>query len=468
MNRSPVAHEPQAPITVGLVSLGCPKNLVESETLLAELAQAGLALTADEAQADVLIVNTCGFLQSAQAEAAEIIDRLAARKFPRGNCRCLVIMGCWSQIAGDEILARWKQVDAVVGVNDRDRIVPIIQKTLAGHPSRTTLAHARCRPLGPEDERFRLTPVHWCYLRISEGCSQRCTFCSIPAIRGPYRSKPLDQIVDEARTMIGSGVKELILIGQETTNYGNDLGYPNGLAKLLARLNRLRGIDWIRLMYTYPANFTDAAIDALARLDRVVKYIDIPLQHINDRILKRMGRRIDRAGTIRLLEKLRARIPGLTLRTTLIVGFPGETDAEFRELCDFVREFRFDALGAFAYSPEPGTAAARLPGQVPEKTKRRRLDELMTLQRRIAQAAARRHIGESFPVYIEPTPSTRKMVIARSARQAPEVDPVTLVPRRDLAPKNTVPGTRLWVQCTGTRGYDLVARPIRTPAHGAR
>ena len=224
---------------------------------------------------------------------------------------------------------------------NRARIVSLIQKTLAGRQPRVALAGSRCRPLPPEAERLRLTPAHWCYLRISEGCSQRCTFCSIPCIRGPYRSKPMDQILEEARTMIASGAREIILIGQETTNYGKDLGYKNGLAKLLTWLDRLRGIDWIRLMYTYPGQLFRCRRSRPSReLEHVVKYIDIPLQHINDRILKRMGRRIDRERNDRSARQAAVgRIPELTLRTTLIVGFPGETDAEFQELYDFVRAY---------------------------------------------------------------------------------------------------------------------------------
>jgi len=449
-------------LTVGLVSLGCPKNLVESETLLAELAQEGLAVTGDYAQADVLIVNTCGFLQSAQAEAADVVQELIRLKFPKGRCRCLIIMGCWSQIAGKEILARWKQVDAVVGVNDRSKIPAIIQEVLTGTKERFALSDKRTRAWGSEATRLRLTPGHWCYLRISEGCSQRCTFCGIPDIRGSYRSKPMDIIVDEAKTMIDDGARELILIGQETTNYGNDLDIKNGLSKLLTKLNRIRGVDWIRLMYTYPANFSDATIRAVAELDHVVKYIDIPLQHINDRILKRMGRRINREETEKLLDKLRKNIPNLTIRTTMIVGFPGETPEEYQELHDFVRDFRFDALGAFAYSPEPETRAAAMPNHIPEKVKLQRLDDLMKLQRKIAFAKAKEQVGRRFDVYIEPTPANQKMIVARSARQAPQVDPVTLIPRTALSAKKATPGTRLSVQCVQSRGYDLVAKPVRS------
>jgi ribosomal protein S12 methylthiotransferase len=460
MKGKTLEQEVAAVRTVGLVSLGCPKNLVESETLLADLAGAGYVVTGEYAAAEVLIVNTCGFLQSAQTEAGGVVAELSRLKYPKGNCRCLIVMGCWSEIAGRKILARWKKVDAVVGVNEKHKIPSIIEKVLGGSKMRPALAGGRCLPLESEEARLRLTPRHWCYLRISEGCSQRCTFCAIPDIRGRYCSKAFKTVIDEAKTMAADGAREIILIGQETTNYGNDLGMKNGLAKLLTRLDKIPGVDWIRLMYTYPANFTEATVRAIGELKHVAKYVDLPLQHINDRILKRMGRRIDRARTVDLLHKLRSAVSDIAIRTTLIVGFPGETDEEFEELFEFVREFEFDALGAFAFSPEPGTPAAKLSGQVPEKVKLLRLDRLMKLQRGIAYARARRQIGKKFDVFLEPTPAGRKMIVARSSRQAPQVDPVTLIPRDQISGKKATPGRKLRVQCTATRGYDLIAKPL--------
>ncbi len=461
MKQKNTGYEEYEPATIAMVSLGCPKNLVESETLLGELAQAGLAVTNDYAWADVLIVNTCGFLQSAQAEAAEVIDQLSQLKYPAGRCRCLIVMGCWSQIAGKEILSRWKEIDAAIGVNDRASIVPVIVKTLGEKPRRIVQTTQKYLAMESESTRLRLTPQHWCYLRISEGCSQRCSFCRIPAIRGGYRSKPLATIIDEAKTMIADGTRELILIGQETTNYGSDLNLKDGLAQLLRRLNKLPGIDWIRLMYTYPANFTDATINAIAELEHVVKYVDIPLQHISENILNRMGRRIGKDDTLKLMEKLRTRIPNLNIRTTLIVGFPGETEQDFDELYNFVRDFKFQAMGAFAYSPEPGTKAAKLKDQIPQDIKLARLDRLMKLQRKIAFAHAKEKVGQKFDVYIEPTPAGRKYIIARNSHQAPQVDPVTLIPRDQLTTKFTRPGTKLTVQCTASRGYDLIAKPAK-------
>jgi ribosomal protein S12 methylthiotransferase len=462
LNTLKKSEEVYEPAAVAMVSLGCPKNLVESETLLAELAQAGLAVTGDAEWADVLIVNTCGFLLSAQEEAAEIIEQLRQLKYPAGRCQCLIVMGCWSQIGGKEILSRWPEVDAVVGVNERAKIVPIILRVLNEEsPEQFLLTSKKTLAMTSEATRLRLTPQHWCYLRISEGCSQRCAFCSIPDIRGNYRSKPMKIILDEAKTMAADGVKELILIGQETTNYGNDLDIKNGLAALLRKLDKIDGLDWIRLMYTYPANFTDATIKAIAELERVVKYVDIPLQHISDRILKQMARRIDQADTLKLMEKLRKNVPEIAIRTTLIVGFPGETDAEFEELYNFVKNFEFEAMGAFAYSPEPGTRAAKFKNQVPEEVKAERLDRLMKLQQKIAFAKAKAKIGRKFDVYIESNSPKRKFIEARHAGQAPEVDPVTLIPRKALSAKLTTPGSKLKVQFTASHGYDLIAEPVR-------
>jgi len=389
-------------VTVALASLGCPKNLVESETMLGELASAGFVVTGDYSQADVIVVNTCGFLRAAQQEAAEVIGEMAAYK-QRGNCRALIVAGCWAQLAGRELIKRFPYVDAVVGVNDRQYLAEAVVESLGG---RGIVAVGKYRPgrsLAADVGRLRLTAAHWAYLRISEGCSQKCTFCTIPAIRGPYRSKPIKDVVTESKELIADGVRELVLIGQETTNYGRDLKQNTDLAALLRRLNRLAGLEWIRLMYTYPANFSDSTIRALAELDGVVKYVDLPLQHISDKMLRAMGRRIDRAGTEALLERLRRQVPGIAIRTTMLVGFPGESEEDFKELLDFVRQFEFDALGAFAFSPEPDTAAARLPGKVPEQEKLRRVDELMRL----------------------PTE-----------------------------------GAGLRVKCTASRGYDLIAEPI--------
>jgi len=451
-------------MTCALVSLGCAKNLVESEVMLADLALAGAALTGDYADADVLIVNTCGFLQLAQREAADTIDELTAYKAPAGRCRCLVVAGCWSQIASAEILARWPAVDLVIGVNDRRRLVGAVGRVLGRDGCRVTRVSTRTGRLPREATRLRLTPRHWAYLRISEGCSQGCSFCTIPRIRGRHRSKPEGQVLAEARALVEDGAHELVLIGQETTSYGRDLGRGRNLARLLDRLNQVPGLDWIRLMYAYPAHFSTAVMDAIARLDHVVKYVDMPLQHISDPVLARMNRGVTRSATEALLGKLRDRVPGLVLRTTMMVGFPGETEAEFRELIEFVKAFPFDALGAFVFSPEPGTKAARLPGQVDEATKQARLDELMRTQQRIAFRRAKAWVGRRFDVYVEGPADRPGWLVARHSGQGPEVDPVTLVGPARGRRLSAGPGDRLRVQCTAIRGYDLVALPLARDA----
>ncbi len=450
------ADEHQA--VVAIASLGCAKNLVESEVLLADLAEAGCVVTGDYSEADIIVVNTCGFLKSAQNEAADTIDELVKLKVPEGQCQCLVVAGCWSQIAADEICQRWAEVDAVIGVNDRQRLVEVVEQALSGG-GRTVAVSRRADTIRDESTRFRMTPEHWAYLRVSEGCSQRCTFCKIPQIRGGYRSKPLDAIVAEAEQLVASGVKELVLIGQETTGYGRDIGVKNGLATLLEKVNGVGELDWIRLMYTYPGNFDDSAISAIADLEKVVKYIDMPLQHINDRILEAMGRGTTRAVTEQLLTKLRDRVDDIALRTTMIVGFPTERDDEFNELLRFVRDFEFEALGAFAYSPEPGTIAESMEGQIDEQVKAERLDRLMRAQHAIAKRKVKAWLGKTFSVYVEGERFDRKYAIARHAQQAPEVDSATLISHADLKRVSAGSGTKLTVKCTRTLDYDLVARP---------
>ena len=464
----PIFEETTETVTVAMASLGCAKNLVESEVMLADLAMAGLTITGDYAQADVIVVNTCGFLQLAQQEAAETIRQLSGYKSPQGRCQCLVVAGCWSQIGAKDILERWPDVDVVIGVNDRRRLVQAIAETLSGK-KRTVHVRRQADSMPTESTRFRLTPAHWAYLRISEGCSQKCSFCTIPRIRGPYRSKSPDQIVREARQLVETGVKELVLIGQETTNYGRDAGLKGGLAKLLKRLNRVSGLDWIRLMYTYPANFEPSTIAAIADLEHVVKYVDIPLQHINDRILKLMNRQVDRATVEKLLDEIRKRIPEVAIRTTMIVGYPSETEDEFRELVQFVKDFEFDALGAFVFSPEPGTKAARMKDQLDERIKRRRADILMRTQRSVVRRTLGKWIGRTLDVYVEPTDNRRASLIARHSRQAPEVDAVTLIPKQSLGRRVSAgPGDKLQVKCIATRGYDLVAEPTQNPNMSGR
>lgn len=447
--------------TVAFVALGCAKNLVDSEKMLGQLAEAGVAITGDESDADVIVINTCGFLEASRTEAHEAIAQ-AVRQKETGRCKRVVVAGCLVQRDGERLLEDVPGIDALVGVHQREDVVKAVLKTSPRGKGRKPAG--RCKPdlyLGEyyphfdvDTARLRLTPRHYAYLRISEGCNQKCTFCTIPSIRGPLHSKPVDVILDEARELINDGVLELNLIGQDTTSYGQDTGYAPGLAGLLHELDRLDGVRWIRLLYVYPSIFTDEMIDAIAECERMVKYVDIPLQHINDRMLKAMHRRVTRAQTERLLERIRRRIPGVAIRTTFISGFPGETEAEYRELLDFVKEAGFSAVGVFPYSHEPDTPAGRMKGQLPTEEKEARANAIMEAQQKVAFAQAAGQIGKAFDVLIDARADKNRFV-ARHAGQAPEVDSVTYVTGRKLEP-----GRMVRVLCHKSDEYDLLARPM--------
>ncbi|MBK8913530.1 MAG: 30S ribosomal protein S12 methylthiotransferase RimO [Phycisphaerales bacterium] len=457
---SALSTELSAPV-VGFVSLGCAKNLVDSEKMLGQLAEAGCVITGDESAADTIVVNTCGFLESSRQEALGVIHELGERK-RAGTLRRIVVAGCLVQRDGEKLREWAPEIDALVGVNNRDDIVRAVwrmdrdaalDRFLGDYHPTALDAPGRWSDQG----RVRLTPSHYAYVRISEGCNQKCTFCTIPSIRGPMHSKTPTELLAECRELIADGARELVLIGQDTTSYGGDIGYAPGLAGLLRELNAgCEGARWIRLMYVYPSVFTDEMIDAIASCERVVKYIDMPLQHINDRMLKAMHRRVTRAQTIALIEKLRARIPGVSIRTTFIVGFPGETEAEFGELLEFAQDFGFDAAGAFMYSREPETPAGRMREQHDESLLRDRYERFMLVQREVALAAAKRWVGREFDVLVDADdPEDARGALARHAGQAPEVDGACILP--DGAP---AVGEFVRVRCTATDEYDLVTTPV--------
>ncbi len=477
--------------SVAFVSLGCPKNLVDSERMLGLLAEDGLAITPRHDQADAIVINTCGFLEASKEESLREI-RQAAEMKEKGRCRRLVVAGCLVQRHKTRLLAEVPEIDRLVGVFDREHIVQAVRgkenpRSEHGHylgkyhdlskelhESDASRAQDRLRHAGTqarndqsarrlpvfEDDRarLRLTPRHYAYLRVSEGCNQGCSFCTIPSIRGPMRSKPLEQILAEGQELAADGAVELNLIGQDTTSYGTDIGYTAGLAGLLRMLDRKLAADvrWIRLMYAYPSCFTDEMIRAVADCNRVLKYIDIPLQHINDQMLARMKRRVSRKETETLLDKLRKWVPGIALRTTFITGAPGETEAMHRELLRFISDFGFDMMGVFAYSREPGTPMGRMEEQVPEEIKRERLDALMRAQQKVAFARARAMIGKTVEVLVD-KPAGRDDDdgwVARSRSQAPEIDSHVLVCGDGLHA-----GRMLEVHVTGSEGYDLRAEP---------
>jgi ribosomal protein S12 methylthiotransferase len=476
---SPAKNKPIR--SVAFVSLGCPKNLVDSERMLGLLAEDGLAITNDASRADAIVVNTCGFLEASKTESLEAIREAVAMK-TGGQCKRVVVAGCLVQRHKTKLLSEVPQIDRLVGVFDREHIVEAVRgkenpRQEHGHflgkyhdLSRELAQAAGIRsqesevketktnrlPVFEDDRaRLRLTPRHYAYLRISEGCNQGCSFCTIPSIRGLMRSKPVEHILAEAKELAADGAVELNLIGQDTTSYGTDIGYGLGLSGLLKTLDReLKDVHWLRLMYAYPSCFSDEMIKTIAGSSRVVKYIDMPLQHINDDVLTRMKRRVSRKQIETLLTKLRDWVPGIVIRTTFIAGSPAETDAQHDELVKFVKDFGFDMMGVFPYSPEPGTPMGRMDGQVPDAVKQARVEELMLAQQDVAFAKAEQMKGRALDVLID-RPAGRDEEdgwVARSAFQAPDIDSATFVHGKGLHA-----GQLVQVKVTDYQGYDLVA-----------
>jgi ribosomal protein S12 methylthiotransferase len=439
-------------IAVGFVALGCPKNIVDSERMLAQIAEAGMLITADPSQADVVVINTCGFIEPAKVESLEAIAQAVTDK-RRGNVRKVVVAGCLSQRLGQGLLDEVEGIDAVMSLDERDSIVQIVRRTLAGqHPF--VYERPPANAIADDRARLRIGPVHSAYLRISEGCNHRCSFCTIPAIRGPFRSKPQEMVLEEARELVASGAVELNLIGQDTTLYGRDLGAGAGLARLLGELEQVPQLAWIRLLYAYPTGITDDIIGAVAKSEKVVRYLDIPIQHASDKMLKAM-RRPDTAEALRsLVERLRAAMPDVVLRTTLIVGFPGETEREFSELVEFVEWARFDALGAFTFFPEAGTPAAELPDQVSDEVKQARLERLMLAQQKIAFAKNEARIGSRLTCLVDEIDDEGNGY-GRFYGQAPDIDSICVI---EGCPGDV--GRWVDVRVVGARDYDLVAERI--------
>jgi ribosomal protein S12 methylthiotransferase len=450
--------------TVGFIALGCPKNLVDSERMLAQIAQAGFLIAAEPERADIVIINTCGFIAPARDESLEAIAQ-AVRAKQRGRVQKVIVAGCLSQRAGAELLREAQGIDAIVGLEQRDAIVRIIRETLAS-PEPSVYLGPIPRTITDDRVRLRIGPAHSAYLRISEGCNHRCSFCTIPAIRGPYRSKPPKSILEEAKELVSSGAIELNLIGQDTTVYGRDLGVKAGLVSLLPQLEAIPDLAWVRLLYAYPTGITDALIRTIAESTKVVHYLDIPIQHASDPILRAM-RRPDTNGRLRkLIEKLRRAIPDIVLRTTLIVGFPGETQKEFGELAEFVRWARFDALGVFMFYPESGTAAAEFPDQVPDEVKQARREELMLMQQEIAFARNERRVGSRLRCLIDSVDS-RGVGRGRFYGQAPDIDSLCIIKGRSSTRRRSTrlaPGRFVDVEVTGTQDYDLLATQIPVEA----
>ncbi len=403
------------PTTVAIVSLGCPKNLVDSEKMLANLAEGGCLVAAPMEDADVIVVNTCGFLSAAKDESLDVISEALDYK-KTGRASRVVVAGCLVNRDAEKLYEIAPGIDAIVGVNNREEILTAV----LGDEKLSRTDECEGEILS-DAGRFRLTPPHTAYLRISEGCSQRCTFCTIPAIRGPFRSKRPEDVITEAKELIADGAVELNVIGQDTTNYGADLNENIDLAGLISSLNELDGVNWIRLMYAYPKRFSDELIEAMAQCQRVVPYVDLPLQHISDSVLKGMGRRVTRAQTEQLLQKLREKVPGINIRTTFIVGFPGETEQNFEELLDFVKAFRFDSLGVFEFSPEEGTPSVKLPNHVPDEIKASRAEQIMLAQQEIVFDQNHSRVGQAIEVLVDGI-DENGYCVARHPGQAPDID----------------------------------------------
>lgn len=458
---------------IGFVSLGCPKNLVDSEVMMGLAQQAGHSLTHDASEAEVLVVNTCAFIDAAKKESIDAILEMAQQK-KNGQCRRLVVTGCLAERYRDDLRKELPEVDAVLGTNEVPAIVAAIGGAVAGADVPTAARPAGAVPLtlhrrapdaaspylyDAETPRRLTTPAHFAYVKIAEGCNYKCAFCIIPQLRGAYRSRPIESILQEARGLAARGVRELLLVSQDTTYYGNDLGERNALPRLLRQLNEVEGLRWIRPLYLYPTTVTTDTLTAMAECDKVCKYVDLPLQHAADTVLRRMRRPGTRASYERLIEKTRRLVPGVTLRTTFIVGFPGETDAEFEELCGFVEAVGFDHVGVFAYSHEEGTAAGRLIDDVPRRVKEERRRQLMSLQRKHVTRANRQKVGQRVQVVVDgPSPEHELVLKGRLAGQAPDIDPVVYFSEAD--PSAWQPGDLVAAEVVAARGYDLVVRPL--------
>ena len=435
------------------VSLGCDKNLVDTEVMLGLLAQKGHQMVDSEELADVIVVNTCCFIHDAKEESIQTILEMAEYK-KEGTLKALIVTGCLAQRYKQEILDEIEEVDAVLGTTSYDKIVDAIEEALKGNKS-LELQDIDALPF-VESKRLVTTGGHFAYLKIAEGCDKHCTYCIIPKIRGNFRSVPIERLLKEAEELVEQGVKELILVAQETTLYGKDIYGEKSLHILLKKLCKINGLRWIRILYCYPEEITDELIQVIKEEDKICKYLDLPIQHACDNVLKRMGRRTSKAQLIEIVEKLRREIPGIALRTTLITGFPGETVKQHEELMEFVDEMEFDRLGVFTYSPEEDTPAANMPDQIEEGVKEDRQAELMELQQEIAFELAENMIGKEVMVMIEGKVADENAYVGRTYMDAPNVDGLIFVETNE----EMMSGDFAKVKVTGALEYDLIGEII--------
>jgi ribosomal protein S12 methylthiotransferase len=472
-------------VKVGFVSLGCPKNLVDGEVMLGLAERAGHVITAEASDADAIVVNTCAFIDRAKEESIEAILEMARLK-QDGRCRRLVVTGCLAERYRDELQREIPEIDAVLGTGDVPEIVDALngaRRPAEAVATRVSFFRSRedagastkpqvetTRPHAPptylydaSTPRLLTTPRHYAYVKVAEGCDYTCSFCIIPTLRGSYRSRAEDSIVAEAEMLAARGVRELLLISQDTTFYGIDRGERGALARLLRRLNRIDGLSWIRMLYLYPTTITDDVLDAMAECEKVCRYVDLPLQHASDTVLKRMRRPGTRRGYDALLARIRTRLPDVTLRTTFIVGFPGETEADVNQLADFVTATGFDHVGVFTYSHEDGTRAHAFDDDVPADAKAARRDRLMSLQADLVTERLAQRVGTTVDVMVDgPSTESELVITGRLAGQAPEIDSVVVF--TDCDPTSLERGRIVQACVTGANGYDLVAAPLPTPS----
>lgn len=458
-SKTPAGDSSSARGRYAVISLGCPKNLVDTEQMLGRLDQDGYAMVDSVDSADFVVVNTCGFIDSAREESLGAIDEMLALK-RAGKIRNVVVTGCLAERQQGKLLEARPEIDAMVGVFGRNEIVSVIDRLQSGVEEQEKVF--RPAPIKPLSDAVRraVTPRHFAYLKVSEGCDRLCTFCAIPKMRGKHYSKPIEQVIDEAKRLGDSGVREVVVVAQDTTYYGKDLYGQPRLTELLTELDKIDSIDWIRLMYFYPMYIDDRLVDTLAGAERILPYIDMPLQHASDTMLKRMARKTTRSLQEEILGNLRSRIPNLVMRTTMITGFPGETDDDIDQLCDFVGQQRFEHLGVFTYSVEEDTPAARLPNRVPAEVAKARHDRLMAIQQQVAFEWGESRVGSVEDVIIDsPLADQDGVWIGRTYAEAPDIDGIVYVSGVD--PENPI-GVGSLVPCeiVATDGYDLIAAPL--------
>ena len=435
------------------ISLGCDKNLVDSEFMIGALNNGGLQLTDDENEADIIIINTCCFINDAKEESINTILEMAEYK-KSGSCKSLIVTGCLAQRYKDEIFKEIPEVDAILGTNSYDAILDAVKETLDNRKYQNLNTLEGLPKL--DTKRMVTTGGHYAYLKISEGCNKNCSYCVIPSIRGRYRSVPIEELVTQAKELVSNGVKELILVAQETTLYGIDIYKEKSLHKLLDELNKIDGLFWIRIMYCYPEEIYDELIEAIKRNKKVCHYLDMPIQHCNDEILKRMGRKTDKADIERIVTNLRNQIPDITLRTTLICGFPGETQQMHEELMQFINDMEFDRLGAFAYSPEEGTKAASFPDQIDDDIKEDWQAEVMELQEEVIFDKNETLTGTQMYAFIEGKVADENAYVGRTYRDAPNVDGYIFINTE----QELMSGDIVKVRITGAYEYDLIGEII--------